>query len=114
MSNTVLVVDDEEVLAQAIGQYLQRYGYSVDVKSSGEEALRIIEAAQPEIILLDYRLPRMDGLEVLRRIKDRTYATHIEVLPPSGEPYFILGRYFFSLAEAEKDYQNRTKEIEAF
>jgi len=51
---------------------------------------------------------------VLHRVKERTYATHIEVMPPVGESYFILGRYFFSLDEAEKDFRNRTKEIEGF
>jgi two-component system response regulator AtoC len=69
MTNTVLVVDDEQVLAGAMGDYLGRYGYSVNIKNSGEEALRVIDSEPPDIVLLDYRLPRMDGLEVLRRIK---------------------------------------------
>jgi hypothetical protein len=51
---------------------------------------------------------------VLRRVKEKTYATHIEVMPSVGEPYLILGRYFFSLAEAENDFRNRMKEIEGF
>lgn len=50
---------------------------------------------------------------VLRRVKERTYATHIEVLPPGSDPYFILGRYFFKLEEAEADFRRRTGELEA-
>jgi hypothetical protein len=49
---------------------------------------------------------------VLRMVKERTYATHLEVLPPDGEPYFILGRYFFKLGEAEADFQRRILELE--
>ena len=69
MMNTVLVVDDEEVLADAMGEYLRRFGYAVSIRSTGEEGLKAIDQEPPDIVVLDYRLPRMDGLEVLRRIK---------------------------------------------
>ena len=49
---------------------------------------------------------------VLRRMKEKTYATHLKVLPPDGEPYFILGSYFFSLEEAQADFQRRKLELE--
>jgi len=51
---------------------------------------------------------------VLRQVKERTYATHLKVLPPGAEPYYILGRYFFSLAEAEADFRRRCQELKAF
>ena len=51
---------------------------------------------------------------VLRQVKDKTYATHIKVHPPNGEPYFILGHYFFSLEEAEADFRKRETELAAF
>jgi len=69
MTNTVLVVDDEQVLADAMGEYLRRFGYAVSVSSTGEDGLKAIDREPPDIVVLDYRLPRMDGLEVLRRIK---------------------------------------------
>jgi two-component system nitrogen regulation response regulator NtrX len=69
MTSTVLIVDDEQVLAGAVSDYLGRFGYALNVKASGEEALRIIDREPPDIVVLDYRLPRMDGLEVLRKIK---------------------------------------------
>jgi hypothetical protein len=49
---------------------------------------------------------------VLRRVKEKTYATHLKVLPPDAEPYFILGSYFFNLKEAEADFQRRRIELE--
>ena len=69
MTNTVLIVDDEEVLADAMGEYLRRFGYAVTVSFTGEDGLKAIDQEPPDIVVLDYRLPRMDGVEVLRRIK---------------------------------------------
>ena len=72
MNNTVMVVDDETVLAGAMRDYLGRHGYAVQVKSSGEEALKTIELEPPDIVVLDYRLPRMDGLELIGRLRKST------------------------------------------
>ena len=49
---------------------------------------------------------------VLRQAKPGTFATHIKVLPPDAEPYFILGHYFFKREEAEKDFQKRLAELD--
>ncbi len=84
MTNTVLVVDDEQVLAEAMGKYLGRHGYVVNVKFSGEEALELIDREPPDIVVLDYRLPRMDGLEVLRRIKVMRPAVEVVMLTAHG------------------------------
>jgi len=51
---------------------------------------------------------------VLRRVKPKTYATHIKILPPGGEPYYILGRYFFDLEQATIDFNKRSRELEGF
>ena len=50
---------------------------------------------------------------VLRRVREKTFATHLKVIPPDAEPYFILGCYFFSLAEAQADFQRRKLELES-
>ena len=84
MTNTVLVVDDEQVLAEAMGKYLSRHGYAVNVKFSGEEALHVVDREPPDIVVLDYRLPRMDGLEVLRRIKEIRPAIEVIMLTAHG------------------------------
>ena len=84
MNKTVLVVDDESVLAGAMQDYLGRYGYAVSVESSGEEALETIDRQPPDIVILDYRLPRMDGLEVLRKIKENRPDIEVIMLTAHG------------------------------
>ncbi len=49
---------------------------------------------------------------VLRRVKEKTYATHLKVIPPDADPYYILGSYFFKLEEAEADFHRRKLELE--
>ena len=65
----VLVVDDDLQLAALIAFALRREGYQVLHATNGESALALWEAKQPALILLDINLPRLDGYEVLRRIR---------------------------------------------
>ena len=84
MMNSILVVDDEHVLAGAMGDYLGRFGYAVNVKSTGEEALKVVDREPPDIVVLDYQLPRMNGLEVLRRIKESRPEVEVIMLTAHG------------------------------
>jgi signal transduction histidine kinase/DNA-binding response OmpR family regulator len=68
-TNRVLVVDDEPAAVDLITQLLEDEGYQIKGVSSGEEALRALEAEAPDIILLDLLMPEMDGFEVIERIK---------------------------------------------
>ncbi len=70
MTATVLVVDDEVDLLFTIALSLELDGYRVLKASSGEEALEVVEAEQPDAVVLDLRLPGIDGWEVLRRLAD--------------------------------------------
>ena len=65
----VLVVDDEPAAVDLLTQILQEEGYQVKGTYSGEEALRVLEAAPQDIILLDLLMPEMDGFEVIQRVK---------------------------------------------
>lgn len=49
---------------------------------------------------------------VLRKVKATTFATHLKVLPPERDPYYILGHYFTKREEAEADYYRRIQELE--
>jgi two-component system KDP operon response regulator KdpE len=74
MNNTekrplVLVVDDHRQVLRFIEINLKLHGFGVITATSGEEALAIIEAKQPDIMLLDIIMPVMDGFEVLRRVR---------------------------------------------
>jgi DNA-binding NtrC family response regulator len=71
MANAVLVIEDEATLAKNIQRFLERAEHDVQVCSSGEEGLERFDSFQPDVVLLDYRLSGMDGLEVLRSIRNR-------------------------------------------
>jgi DNA-binding response OmpR family regulator len=66
---TVLVVDDEEAIAEAVRARLQSEGYEVLVAGDGPEAIRVCEQANPDLVVLDLMLPGMDGLEVCKEIQ---------------------------------------------
>src|SRR5512133_3457696 len=75
MSETrILVVDDEYLIRWTLQKNLEKAGYGVIVAETGEEALEKIEAEAPDLILLDFALPGMDGFQVLERMQkmDRT------------------------------------------
>jgi len=65
----VLVVDDEMEVRKLFQDFLEHRGYRVFVAKEGTEALRIVQEEMPELVLLDIRMPEMDGLEALARIK---------------------------------------------
>ncbi len=69
MTHRVLIIEDEEILAKNYRRYLQRHDYDARVAASGEAGLEEHERFQPDVILLDHRLPGMDGLEVLDRLR---------------------------------------------
>ncbi|MGK0619953.1 response regulator [Meiothermus cerbereus] len=66
----VLVVEDEPEIAEILEGYLRREGFRTERASDGPQALNLVWAAQPDLVLLDIMLPEMDGLEVLRRIRN--------------------------------------------
>jgi two-component system response regulator VicR len=67
----VLVVDDEKPIAEILKYNLEEEGFAVLVAYDGEEALRLAFQEQPDIILLDIMLPRMDGFSVCRQIRQK-------------------------------------------
>ncbi len=67
----VLVVEDEEALAQLLKYNLEKEGYRVSVAMDGEEALLVADEAKPDLVLLDWMLPKAPGIEVCRRLRAR-------------------------------------------
>ncbi|MFH1243557.1 MAG: response regulator [Pseudomonadota bacterium] len=65
----VLLVDDEEEFVTTLAERLELRGIQVKTATSGEEALRLIEADPPQVVVLDVLMPGLGGLEVLRLIK---------------------------------------------
>ena len=67
----ILVVDDEPDVVDMLREYLSHAGFSVDTALNGMEALRLIQHARPDAILLDINMPGMPGMEVLQHIRAR-------------------------------------------
>jgi DNA-binding response OmpR family regulator len=66
---TILVVDDEPSISEVVGLYLRRAGYHVLVAHDGQAALEALEEQPPDLVVLDLMLPKVDGLEVARRLR---------------------------------------------
>jgi DNA-binding response OmpR family regulator len=85
----VLLVDDEADFSEATAGLLTRRGFEVLVAGDGTEGLRLAAEAQPDAVILDIRMPGLDGIEVLRRLKRDRPALEVIILTghaaaPSG------------------------------
>ncbi len=75
----ILVVDDETQILRLLRRTLEAHGYAVDAAETGHAALEAAERHAPDVVLLDLMLPDLDGLEVCRRLRERTRAPIIVV-----------------------------------
>src|SRR4051795_2333080 len=66
---SVLVVDDEPTIAEVVCRYLEVAGYDARVAGDGARALELADERRPDLVVLDLMLPRIDGLEVMRRLR---------------------------------------------
>jgi len=82
----VLVVDDEAMICSLLNEFLTLEGYQVAIAYSGEEALSYAEREKPHIVLLDIKMPGMNGLDVLARIKKANKDTKIIIMTGEDTP----------------------------
>ena len=75
-----LVVEDEAALVELIRYNLIKEGYEVATATDGEEALLLIEERQPDIVLLDWMLPKLAGIEVARRLRSRAQTRNLPII----------------------------------
>ncbi|UFJ40337.1 response regulator transcription factor [Brevibacillus humidisoli] len=68
----VLIADDEKEIRDLVKKYLEQEKYQVDVAADGEEALRLFDQNKHNLILLDLMMPKIDGIEVCRRLRNKT------------------------------------------
>jgi len=74
MAGSVLLIDDDVDVLRSIGNYFERLGYEVTRELSGEAGLATFDRIRPEVVILDLRLPGMDGIEVLENLRQRDAA----------------------------------------
>jgi two-component system response regulator RegX3 len=87
----VLLVEDEESFVEALVVGLGREGFSVTVARDGIEALRLFDASEPDIVLLDLMLPRLSGIDVCRAMRERSDVPIIIVTAKSTEIDTVVG-----------------------
>jgi DNA-binding response OmpR family regulator len=77
---SVLVVDDEATIAEVVSRYLQRAGYNTRSAGDGPRALQLAAEARPDLVVLDLMLPGMDGLELMRRLRESGNGRRLPVI----------------------------------
>ncbi len=94
MNSNILVVDDDPITIQLLGHILSDLG-TLRFATSGEDAVRLARESSPDLMLLDLKMPKMDGLEVLRHVKadPRLRRLPIVVLTSSREESDIVRSY---------------------
>lgn len=80
VKNKILVVDDEEALRTVLSTELEGEGYQVSTAGDGEEAIKILGSQQFHLILLDIKMPNVDGFEVLKFVKEKQPTTKVIML----------------------------------
>jgi len=81
----VLVVDDEESIRELYRADLIDEGYEVELAADGRQALRGLDSFRPDLVTLDIKLPDIDGIEVLRRIREKNATVPVVLLTAFGE-----------------------------
>ena len=91
MAERILIVEDEINIATPVKTYLEKAGFDVDHALTGADALRLMEATPPNLIVLDLNLPDIDGLEVCRRIRATSQVPIIRVTARDDDIDKIVG-----------------------
>jgi DNA-binding response OmpR family regulator len=100
---TLLLADDDEAVTSTLAPFLHRSGFGVVVAHDGVEALRLTREQQPDLVILDVRMPRLDGRAVCRRLREASNWTPVIMLTQVGE----ASERAMSLEEGADDYLNK-------
>jgi two-component system cell cycle response regulator DivK len=80
MAKTILIVEDEPRNLKLLRDLLQRFGHETMEAADGEQGIALAKTAQPDLILMDIMMPRMDGLEATRILKADATTGHIPII----------------------------------
>src|SRR5690554_6633396 len=87
----ILIVEDEREIAEILEAFLRQRGFRTEWARDGEDALRLFRAARPDLVLLDLLLPRLDGMEVIKAIRQESRTPVIMLSARSEELDKVLG-----------------------
>jgi DNA-binding NtrC family response regulator len=104
----ILVVDDEESMRYFLNRSLKRKGFAVETVESGEAALAAVERDPPDLILLDLHLPGIDGIEVLRELRQRKTLSLVLLMTGFG----TVERALDAMREGAADFVTKPFETE--
>ena len=93
MFPSILIVDDEPSILQSLSGLLADEGFEITTAANGYEALKIIDAESPDLVLLDIWMPGIDGIETLKERRKFLYVFHgyPEKGRPEGRPIWLKG-----------------------
>jgi len=84
MAEKILVVDDEQEIRNLLDHFLKDQGYEVVLASDGNQALKLAAEENPQVIILDIKMPGLDGLEVCKLLKDKEQTRLIPIIVITG------------------------------
>lgn len=85
MANKILIVDDQYGIRILLNEVFQKEGYDTYQAANGEQALAIAKANRPDLVLLDMKIPGMDGNEILKRLKAHDESIQVIIMTAYGE-----------------------------
>ncbi|MCE9525205.1 MAG: response regulator, partial [Planctomycetales bacterium] len=91
MPANVLIVDDEESICWGLSRLLQSEGHTASIASSAEEAMARVAESPPDLIVMDVRLPGMDGLAAMRQLRSQGNEVPIVVITAFGNLETAVG-----------------------
>ena len=105
----ILVVDDDVAIGNMLKKFLSKKGYETIVALSGEEAIKKVKEERPHVVLLDIRMPGMDGVETLKKIREIDKEVGIVMITAvkeeeTGKKCMELGAYDYITKPLSLDY----------
>ena len=119
MEEKILVVDDEQVVCDMLKKFLSKKGYKASTALSAEEALKKVKQEKPHIILLDIKMPGIDGIEALKRIREIDKRIGIVMITAvkddeAGRKCMELGAYDYITKPLNLDYLETVLMVKLF
>ena len=111
MSKKVLIIDDSKDIAEAMQEIIRMQGYEAEVVLKAYDAIDMIEASPPDLVILDLKLPDMDGVDLAKRIRARPASAQVPIVCVSS---YLAGREHEALAAGCNELFSKTTFLESY